>query len=392
VINKLNPHSAPSAGRRRARGAAALLAAILMAAPSAWAQLPDLGLDDTTAPDEAKAKKFLGDPIVFVHGCPVPSHLGKSVDGQGIATTIGSGSNYRTALLWQKMYAYFRDHGYPAPEWSDKDADEDGYPDTGIPTSSSDHPSSMPASDNYLNILVLSEGKPGSSGTCGSNLKHATEIDEYVQRVLAATGAPKVDIVANSVGGLAARWYMKPSDPKKPSDPNLDAEVFPVFPTFDGARYVRDVALLAVPNHGTELALATEAGVDAFTSPNYDGAREAAPAYNCDPVADPFQAHLNGCEGVDTLVETVTGEDLTSEQEEKVSYKNFYNDQIDELNHPTQSACLNQRFPNDCADPVNVPIQHNERGAWHGNYRLNDEVIEATFRHVTSRKPKHNAK
>jgi pimeloyl-ACP methyl ester carboxylesterase len=314
------------------------------------------------------ANGFAEDPIVFVHGCPVPASVG------GVPTGIGSGSNYRTALLWQKMYAYFRDHGYPAAAWSGEDADADGYPDQPIPGSQGQH-SSPPGKDSYLNILVLSEGE-GGSGTCGSHFAHAAELAAYVEQVLQATGAKKVDIVANSLGGMAARWYLKPSDP------NLDAQGFP---TFGGAIHVRDMALLAVPNHGTDVALVTESGTDAFASPNYDGARQAAPAYNCDPVADPFQWLLNGCEGVDEIVATIGAGASRPELEDQVSYKNFYNDVFDELNQPAQSACLNQKFPNDCSDPVNVALQ-NFDGEPHGLYRLNDEVIDATYRHVTSRK------
>lgn len=43
----------------------------------------------------------------------------------------------------------------------------------------------------------------------GSNRAHAEEIDSLVRQVRAETGAERVDIVAHSMGGLAARWYLK---------------------------------------------------------------------------------------------------------------------------------------------------------------------------------------
>jgi pimeloyl-ACP methyl ester carboxylesterase len=43
----------------------------------------------------------------------------------------------------------------------------------------------------------------------GSNREHAAEIDSAVTEILARTGADAVDIVAHSMGGLAARWYLK---------------------------------------------------------------------------------------------------------------------------------------------------------------------------------------
>jgi len=43
----------------------------------------------------------------------------------------------------------------------------------------------------------------------GSNREHAAEVDSVVTQVLAETGAEHVDIVAHSMGGLAARWYLK---------------------------------------------------------------------------------------------------------------------------------------------------------------------------------------
>lgn len=67
----------------------------------------------------------------------------------------------------------------------------------------------------------------------GSNRTHAEEIDAVVRRVLAATDAERVDIVAHSMGGLAARWYLK-AHPGAP---------------------VRRVIFIATPHRGTRSAL-----------------------------------------------------------------------------------------------------------------------------------------
>lgn len=43
----------------------------------------------------------------------------------------------------------------------------------------------------------------------GSNRDHAAELATVVERLLEATGAEEVDIIAHSMGGLATRWYLR---------------------------------------------------------------------------------------------------------------------------------------------------------------------------------------
>ncbi|NNL31072.1 MAG: alpha/beta fold hydrolase, partial [Gemmatimonadetes bacterium] len=43
----------------------------------------------------------------------------------------------------------------------------------------------------------------------GSNRDHAVELAAAVERLRQTTGAGEVDIVAHSMGGLAARWYLR---------------------------------------------------------------------------------------------------------------------------------------------------------------------------------------
>ncbi|MFF3377213.1 esterase/lipase family protein [Streptomyces sp. NPDC002680] len=66
-----------------------------------------------------------------------------------------------------------------------------------------------------------------------SNVTTAQQLATEVQRVLAATGASKVDLVVHSMGALSARYYLK----------NLG-----------GTSYVDDFVSTAGTNHGTTVA------------------------------------------------------------------------------------------------------------------------------------------
>lgn len=75
----------------------------------------------------------------------------------------------------------------------------------------------------------------------GSNRVHAQELDSAARALLQATGAPQIDIVAHSMGGLATRWYLLQ----------------------DHAVPVRRVAFVATPHEGTYAAyLAWGEGAD----------------------------------------------------------------------------------------------------------------------------------
>ncbi|MGW7428890.1 esterase/lipase family protein [Streptomyces sp. NPDC054861] len=66
-----------------------------------------------------------------------------------------------------------------------------------------------------------------------SNATTASQLAQEIDRVLAATGAAKVDVVTHSMGGLSSRYYTK----NLGGDAKVDAWVS-----------------LAGPNHGTDLA------------------------------------------------------------------------------------------------------------------------------------------
>lgn len=68
----------------------------------------------------------------------------------------------------------------------------------------------------------------------GSNHDHAGEIDRAVETLTALTGAAQVDVVAHSMGGLAARYYLR---------------------TGDTAASVRRAVFLGTPHRGTAAAV-----------------------------------------------------------------------------------------------------------------------------------------
>lgn len=331
------------------------------------------------------------DPVVFVHGCPLPRELG------------GSATNYVTSQYWHTLYKDLRDAGYPAPKWAaQEDFVEKGFK----------HPATRPASDNYLNVFVLSEDSRDpehteaapptqGAGHCGSGLLLAQELNAYVDEVLKETGASRVDLIVNSGGGLGARWFLHPNG-------------------YNGVARVRDVVFLAAMNHGTEVAIAPTAydGTSPWWSPNYEMAREGFPAYACEGMG------RGSLEDGTTVVGDWDGRDLqwlvnecvtdegragngsteipgdhrnTPGLAEGVAYLSIYNATVDELIEPTSSACLNQLFPGDCTDTdINVPVHAYAPGETsHGAIRSDPEVLELTVCYLGRRshtvpQPTHN--
>jgi triacylglycerol esterase/lipase EstA (alpha/beta hydrolase family) len=89
--------------------------------------------------------------------------------------------------------------------------------------------------DHGYCVFALNYGSSNNSGelgiyATGEIQKSAQELGAFVERVLAATGARKVDLVGHSQGGMMPRWYIR----------------------FDGgAAKVHDLIGLAPSNHGT---------------------------------------------------------------------------------------------------------------------------------------------
>ncbi|MGW2789366.1 esterase/lipase family protein [Streptomyces sp. NPDC001251] len=106
--------------------------------------------------------------------------------------------------------------------------------------------------------------------------KSAAQLATFVDKVLAATGTPKVDLVGHSQGGMMPRWYLK---------------------FLDGAPKVNALVGIAPDNHGTTL--------DGLTQllPYFPGAQDlltlATPGLADQIAGSPFVTKLN--QGGDTV-------------------------------------------------------------------------------------------
>lgn len=82
------------------------------------------------------------------------------------------------------------------------------------------------------------------------NVETARDLAAAIERVRAAHGRPdlKVDLVAHSMGGLVARYYVKYG-----AEDVLDRDPMPA-PTYAGARSVDKVILIGTPNEGSMTA------------------------------------------------------------------------------------------------------------------------------------------
>lgn len=233
--------------------------------------------DDEPALDEAEGSSGARNPVIWVHGCPPPFATHEQVshftDGQR---------------------AFFQSQGYPA--------------------------------DRLFRFVF-------SGAQCSSNFAYAVELASLVSRVRTMTGASKVDIVAHSMGSLAARVYL----------------------AFGGFRNVAHFVSIAGGNHGSFRA---EAGVplqDMLGFPAYEGMQEMFPPYACfgqtSGGAFDVQGLLNGCL-------TPSGRSLFVDEtpdSSRVKYLSIHNT-FDEEIVPHESGCLNQRFQNDCSDPLNLEV------------------------------------
>jgi pimeloyl-ACP methyl ester carboxylesterase len=228
--------------------------------------------------DESESHGYGIDPIIFVHGCTPPD-----------------ATDQQAAGLWGPMIEYAKSQGYP---------------------------------DSYL-INWVNQGPQ-----CDSNWAFAKQLKDLVYQVRQQTGRSKVDIIAHSMGGLAARLYIS---------------------QYYGSYYVDDLITIGGGHHGGEAA---SAGVDlqaAFGYPAYEGMQEMYPPYACkgessgQPTSD-VQYKLNGC-----LTKYGRTEWRDETPGDYVSYRSIWNDQ-DEIVVPNQAACLNQRYQNDCSSSVNMRI------------------------------------
>ena len=183
----------------------------------------------------------------------------------------------------------------------------------------------------YLNNWVPNVGLP----VCYGTYDLAAGLSDYVDQVLAATNRPRVDIIGASGGPLTARLYIS---------------------AMGGNKYVRDFVSVAGPNHGTEFGINGGPLQDAFGAPSYEQLKETSPPYACEGEtyfgqSDDVQFALNGC--LTPTGRTVNRDETPNGGVDYLSIRNTLDDQI----FPNESACLNQKFQNDCSDSkVNVAI------------------------------------
>jgi triacylglycerol esterase/lipase EstA (alpha/beta hydrolase family) len=128
--------------------------------------------------------------------------------------------------------------------------------------------------DNGYCVFAFNYGSYGGSGDygvygTGPIEQSAGELADFVQRVLAATGAAKVDIVGHSQGGMMPRYYLK---------------------FLGGAPKVNALIGMAPSNHGTTLdGLFTLAGY----FPGSNAALADCPACAEQETGSPFMTKLN---------------------------------------------------------------------------------------------------
>ena len=129
-------------------------------------------------------------------------------------------------------------------------------------------------------VFALNYGSFDDSGAVGIDATgpietSAQQLSSFVSKVLAATGAPKVDLVGHSQGGMMPRYYLK---------------------FLGGASKVNALIGLAPSNHGTTLD-----GLDALTSqiPGASDQPAVCPACSEQMVGSSFLTKLNG--GGDTV-------------------------------------------------------------------------------------------
>lgn len=170
---------------------------------------------------------------------------------------------------------------------------------------------------SHLNAIGYADNK-------GSNLQNLAELQPFIAGVLARTGAPKIDLVAHSMGALSSRLF-------------IAREATPP---------VRDIVFLSGACHGSVLAnFATD-----------DASKELKPAFACQgEAANDIQYELNGCLTASGRTFFVDETPHGVEEGGWISYLSIRNT-TDTMIVPSESSCLNQSKQKDCSDPVNVAV------------------------------------
>jgi len=164
------------------------------------------------------------------------------------------------------------------------------------------------------------------SDNLGSVIPEASdELPAFVDQVLQSTGASKVDIIAHSMGSLAARLWIK---------------------EYGGHDKVRDFVSIAGANHGSTTACALQWWGE--------GMKELCPSYADEEHSyNGVQWTLNGDPDTEDVDETPYGVEDGGE----IYWMGALYSNADIVIIPQASCCLNQSHINDCSHPINVRIQ-----------------------------------
>ncbi len=198
--------------------------------------------------------------------------------------------------------------------------------------------------DDYLNAIRF-------SSSIQSNIINARdELPSFVDQVLSNTGAEKVDMIVHSMGAMSTRLWIK---------------------LHGGQDEVRDYVSLSGTHHGSDLAcLASWLG---------EAGDEQCPAYaTLEESHNEVQWLLNGDPDLDDVDESPFGV-----EDGGGIYYNALRTEDDLIDIPPTTCCLNQKFREDCTDPVNVSFS----GISHMGMLSDEMVFDLTVELVRA----HNA-
>ena len=282
------------------------------------------GLIVTVGGVEAESVRVESSSSAFVVFPPVPlTDLGK----KNVRVVLGS----EAASLHDGFeYTFDEDpivfvHGYMVSSW-EWDTMIGRFRDIGYP-------------EEYLAAITF-------TSSLQSNVINARdELPGFVDEVLARTGAEKVDIIAHSAGGISSRLWIK---------------------LYGGGEKVRDYVSLSGTHHGTIMAC--------FIPWLGQSSAETCPPYASESQSvNDVQWLLNGNPDTDDVDETPFG----VEDGGGIYWNAFWTDG-DIIDVPPTTCCLNQKFRNDCSDPINVKFH----GIGHIEMAYDADVFQAAMEKV----------
>src|SRR5690349_2299353 len=137
---------------------------------------------------------------------------------------VGAGSAQADLpVIWNGVYGYAHTSPSASPpganDWSCKPSAAHPRPVVLVHGTFADMSNSWQAispllKNNGYCVFALNSGDYNGSGAIGvygtGEIRNsAAELNAFVDKVLAATGAAEVDIVGHSQGGMMPRWYLK---------------------------------------------------------------------------------------------------------------------------------------------------------------------------------------